>query len=370
MKTRSKVWGIFTVILVVLVLVSGCSSPTPEPTPVPTRALLSVQQQDLADKIDKIFSDLTEKGEFSGAVFVEYQQEILLEKGYGMADRQEEIANAPQTRFRLYSTSKPFPALGVMALSDAGKLNIQDSACEYIDRCPEDWKELKIVDLLNASSGLQDYTLVTDIRKSLDQPIQKKDLLDLVKTIPLDPFALPGTWEGQTDYTLLASIIERVSGQDYEKFMQENVFDPLGLKNTGIVHGVGEKDDLAAFYMGEESSSPERIVDASNHFGNGDLYSSVEDINLLMNALRSRNFLKVDTIDEIFTINNYGSGYGWTTYQYEFPLIWASYVMTNLYQNATIAMSPDGELLIVILVNQDVNSLMLPFPIIDLILAD
>jgi CubicO group peptidase (beta-lactamase class C family) len=332
----------------VVLLAAGCGESFAPATPTATYPPLTQEEQTKADKIDEYLTGLTEDGKFSGAVLIEYQGKTLVAKGYGMADRVNETPNTLQTRFVLYQPTKVFTTLAMMVLVEQGKINLQEPVCQYVDGCPDAWKELKIYNLLNSSSKIQDYTLVTKIRKEHAAPISHQDLLALVKTIPIDPYY--AGYMGDSNYVILASIIEKISGTTYEKFLHENVFEPLGLVNTGCIHGTGEKDNLAQYYVDASLKPSEDTHDFSNHFGSDDIYSSVDDINRMMKALQNGEFLQKETREEMLTANDYGNTYGWVEYQwiYESPMVGSG------SSTASFQMARDSSLYTIFLFNQSI----------------
>src|SRR5215207_9825490 len=133
------------VLAVVASLVASCAAPpTPLPptatlppaptaTPVPATAAPVV---DLGEAMDAYVSDLAEQGLFSGAVLVARDGEIILSQGYGLADREQGLANTSETKFRLSDNSKQFTAMAILILEQQGKVDLQASVCEYIPDCP------------------------------------------------------------------------------------------------------------------------------------------------------------------------------------------------------------------------------------------
>ena len=165
-----------TALSLIAVLLSACSSNAKSALPTPTRLPLSVEEQNKADYIDEYYTQLAQEGMFSGSVLVEMDGKIIIDKGYGYADRVNEIPNTIQTRFRIFNASKVFTAIGVMVLVDQGALSVSDPICKYLNDCPSHWGELTVEVLLNGSSGLPDYTLMTPIEKTWDKPISRDDL--------------------------------------------------------------------------------------------------------------------------------------------------------------------------------------------------
>jgi CubicO group peptidase (beta-lactamase class C family) len=336
---------------------------TPEPTATPTRVPLPPELQTKADQIDAYYTQLTQDGKFSGTVLIEYQGKILLDKGYGLADRQKGTPNTSQTRHRLLNASKSLTAIGILLLDEQGKLKLTDPICSILDDCPEQWKDFTIENLLTGISGLHDYTFVTPIKKTWDQPITREDFLTLLKSVSMDVTFMGPSWEGATDYALLALIIERVSGESYEDFIQNNVFDTLGLANTGFIHGQGEEDDLAIFYTGKDAEPTVPAVDMSNLVGYGSAYSSAEDLVALMRAIQDGSLLSKENTTRMLTPNEHQSGFGWLIYELD-ENTWVTNFIGLAYtrsQQAIYAWTTNGDWAQVVLSNQqDVNTVLHP----------
>lgn len=105
-------------------------------------------------KLDEYMNALTDAGQFSGAVLVAQNGTVLLSKGYGMANYDCSVPNTPQTVFRIASNTKPFTAAAIMKLQEQGRLNVSDPITKYIPDAPPQWKDIKIYELLNQTSGM------------------------------------------------------------------------------------------------------------------------------------------------------------------------------------------------------------------------
>jgi CubicO group peptidase (beta-lactamase class C family) len=281
--------------------------PTAEPTATPPSA------EELAEKIDAFLKKQTEANRFIGAALVARGDEIILSEGYGLADREEEIPNTSITRFRIGSLTKAFTALAIMQLQEQDKLNVDDPICGYIDDCPTAWDPVTIHHLLTHTSGIFNHTDLPDFRATDATPLAPSDAVQLVADQPLE-FEPGSAWSySNTGYLLLGLIIERVSGKTYETFLQENIFDPLGMADTGYDHN---RDDLATGYTNQFREAD--YLDMSAPFAAGGLYSTVEDLFRWVRAVQSDELVSTDTRKLIFTQHmpvepgaDLGYGYGW-----------------------------------------------------------
>ncbi|MGH2498428.1 MAG: serine hydrolase domain-containing protein, partial [Ktedonobacteraceae bacterium] len=219
---------------------AGCSNSTINPVPhttststvAPASATPTSQPFPNAAQIDAYLTHLNATGVLSGSVLVA-QNGMLFAKGYGLADKDAGIANTPQTRFRIGSLTKQFTAMAILILQERGKLHVTDHLCLYIADCPTDWQPITIAHLLTHTSGIPDYTDLPDFAPTWTQPTTPEELISRFKNLPLE--FTPGSRfrYSNSGFILLGYIIERVSGESYATFLQDNIFSPLKMKNSG-----------------------------------------------------------------------------------------------------------------------------------------
>jgi CubicO group peptidase (beta-lactamase class C family) len=191
--------------LVIVLLLPACARQPGSFGPDPDRVA----------RLDEILSRMAADETFSGSVLITQDGEVLLSRGYGSADRELGISNTPQTRFRLGSVTKQFTAMAILILQSQGRLNVQDPICSYIEDCPAAWEDITIHHLLTHTSGI---TYMVGNSGSL--PITPAELIALFKESPLDFQPGEGFSYSNCGYWVLGTIIEQVSGQSYEDFIQ------------------------------------------------------------------------------------------------------------------------------------------------------
>ena len=302
-----------SVILISLML-AACGSPsaiaTESPPPSPTQA-----SENPASKIDNILTVHTERETFTGAVLVARNDEILLSQGYGWADRDNQTPNTPQTKYRLGSITKQFTAMAILILQSREQLNVQELICRYLPECPDSWQEITIHHLLTHTSGIPNLTDFPDFKTFKAIPTTPEQTIVRFKDKPLD-FQPGEKWSySNSGYVLLGYIIEQVSGQSYEMFLQQNIFDPLQMTNTGYDHDDGS---LATGYAGVDShwEKPDDI-DMTLPYAAGGLYSTVEDLYRWDQALYTEQLVPQESLDLMFTpyvktaFTGLSYGYGW-----------------------------------------------------------
>ena len=133
---------------------------TPPTSAIPTVALTATQTDEaqLASKIDNFLAALATQDQFSGSVLVAKDGQVVLSKGYNLADREHVLPNTPQMAFRIGSLTKQFTAMAILQLQQMGKLDVQDPICDYLQDCPVAWKSITIHQLLTHISGIPELT--------------------------------------------------------------------------------------------------------------------------------------------------------------------------------------------------------------------
>lgn len=273
----------------------------------------SLPASEIGSKLDEQMTALTERGQFSGAILVARDSQLLLNKGYGMANAELAVQNIPQTKFRIASNTKQMTAMAIMMLQERGKLSVRDSLCKYIPRCPANWRGITLRHLLTHTSGIIDFDDLEDDETSSEcKPRKFSQTIASVQHRPLE--FKPGFKfsYSNSNYVLLGHIIEKLSGTSYEKFLQQNIFEPLKMVNTGYDHPETILTNRASGYVRIKNillNAP--LIDMSWPHAAGGLYSTTEDMYLWSQALDTERLVSQKSLDEIFTPFKGDYGYGW-----------------------------------------------------------
>ena len=275
--------------------------------------------QDLQSKMDQYMQASVKVNHFMGSVLVAQHDKILFAKGYGMANIKESIPNASDTAFRIGSVTKEFTATAILKLEAEGKLNVQDPICKYVPNCAADWHPIKIYNLLTHTSGIPNFTDFPNYLKIDTKPITPAQLLADFRDKPLD--FKPGAKfrYSNSGYEVLGYIIERVSGEAYQRFLEQNIFVPLEMKESGYdrSHPTAKNHALGYVYS-HDGYKPADYVDMTVPYSAGALYSTVEDLYTWDRALEAGKVLPKALADEMFAphistsdTGNAHYGYGW-----------------------------------------------------------
>jgi CubicO group peptidase (beta-lactamase class C family) len=274
-------------------------------------AQTGISNQELTARVDEYLNALVKQDRFSGAVLLARDGKVLLSKGYGMANLEDETPNTPQTKFRLGSITKQFTALATLILQERGKLSVQDSVCKYIENCPQGWQPVTIHNLLTHTSGIPNVTSFPDFRKIKMFPSSPLENISIFKDKPLE--FTPGEKFNYSNsgYILLGYIVERASGRPYADFLRENIFKPLGMKNTDYdVNSAIIKHRASGYTRGAGGIVNADYINMTIPFAAGGLYSTVEDLYLWDRAFYTEKLASKKSLEAMNTPFKDGYGYG------------------------------------------------------------
>lgn len=258
---------------------------------------------------------------FNGGILVAKKGEIIFEAYNGYAHLQKKDSLTKHSAFHLASVSKTFTAMAILKLAETDKLSIDDDVKKYFSAFPYDGITIKL--LLNHRSGLPNYThYMENLGWNKKQYCSNEDILDyLIKYKPIGT-GRPDTHFSycNTNYSLLALIIEKVTKQPFADFMKETFFKPLHMDDTYIFDISKDRAKSMPSYDYRGREEPLTFLDAS--FGDKNVYSTPEDLLKWDQVLYTNNLFSQLTIDEAFTpysmekpgVRNYGLGWRMNVY--------------------------------------------------------
>lgn len=303
---------------------------------------------------DGYLSDLASKGEFYGSVLLARDGRVLLSKGYGLADIENDVLNNQRTKFRIASLTKQFTAAGIMLLQQEGKLNVQDSVCNFIEECPGAWQPITLHHLLTHTSGLPENFSIQDYMSLVLSRSPMKDGLEMLKTRPLQ--SVPGEkyQYSNVGYNALGFIIEQASGKTYEEYLREKIWAPLGMDDTGQDHEGLLIKRRATGYASTSYKAQYLPIDLAAYAGG--LYSTVEDLYKWDQALYTEQLLPRSALDVMFTPHQGAYGYGWTINQGAWGKVIAHNGNVSGFRS-NISRYPDSKTTVIMLSNLEFASL-------------
>ena len=233
------------------------------------------------EKIDSLFAPWNTSNHPGGSVLISKNGKTFFSKAYGLASLEYNIPNTVNTLFNIGSVSKQFTAMGIVLLEEQGKLSFDDDIRKYIPELVNYDKIITIRHLLHHTSGLRDlHGLLglagwrpADLETNEDVYRVFKNQKDL-NFNPGDEFSY-----SNTGYIFLAKIIENVGQISFEKWMKQNIFEPLGMKNTYVEtqHDRVIPINATSYYLRNEFK---RAIEYWGYFGSGNMHSTTEDLNI------------------------------------------------------------------------------------------
>lgn len=266
---------------------------------------------DFAAKADAYLQTELTAERFAGSVMVAFSNQIVFMQGYGLANRELGVANAPDTKFRIASVTKQFTALCILILQEQGKLSVEDAISKFLPNCPDAWSKIKIRHLLTHTSGISDYAGFAEYRSTVMLPWPPEKLMALLRDKPLEFEPGEHFSYSNSGYVLLGCIIEKVAGRSYEQFLEQFIFHPLGMTNSGCWHFETILPHRAAGYSRDgDAWVNAAYTDATFPQGDGGVYSTVEDFFRWYQCLREHKLVPADSWNAMTTPakENYGFG--------------------------------------------------------------
>ena len=260
------------------------------PQAVVARGQDVVQDERPAARVDSIFSPYARPDAPGCAMSVMKAGKILYAQGYGMADVAHGIPLTSRTPLWAASASKQFTALAVLLLERDGKLRLDDDVRRYMPEVPDFGQPITIRMLLNHTSGLRDTWNLFNFAGWRNSDVETKaDVLAMIGR-QRAPNHLPGAEfsYNNTGYTLLAVVVERVSGISFRRFVIDRIFTPLGMAHSDVREDVGQVvAHLATGYWGHDPATLRTTRPPFSFAGPTGVVTSVEDL-----ALWDANFSK------------------------------------------------------------------------------
>jgi D-alanyl-D-alanine carboxypeptidase len=278
----------------------------------------------LIQMIDNLVQQTYRPAEPGAAVIVVRGGETIFRKGYGMANLELSVPIEPDMVFRLGSLTKQFTAVAILLLAERGKLTLDDSITKFLPDYPTHDHLITIEHLLTHTSGIKSYTDMSEWRPLWRKDLSVQELVDFFKYQPM-LFAPGKRWAySNSGYILLGAIIERVSEQTYEQFLQHNIFAPLGMKQSYYDSPIRVIPRRAAGYdKGPEGYTNTDYLSMTQSYAAGGLASTVDDLAIWDSALYTEQLLKQDTLQPAFISHQLmdgtsaAYGYGWQILEYE-----------------------------------------------------
>jgi CubicO group peptidase (beta-lactamase class C family) len=323
-----------------LLLLASCSSKhndnnnnskkisAPVITPFDPKALLAYDPKNEDKKIDNVMMELHRTRSFNGNVLVAKHGKIIYEKAIGWADYLHRDSLKINSQFELASVTKTMTSTAILLLMERGKLKLDDSVKQFFPDFPYSGITIRL--LLTHRSGMMNYVYFTDDLYRANHWDERKgvsnvDEMALIAKYKPRPFNKPNKrfLYNNSNFMVLGSIIEKVSGMPYAQFMKENVFKPAGMEHTAV-YSKAVYDKIPVDVVGHDRGKWRYSV-AQNFLdgpvGDKGIYSTVGDLYLFDRALRDGRILKQSSMDSAYVPRNpmlhghFSYGYGWRIFE-------------------------------------------------------
>jgi CubicO group peptidase (beta-lactamase class C family) len=269
-------------------------------------------------ELHKYFKRRHDKIGFNGAVLFAENGEVVYKNAFGYADVKKKRKIEINTKFQIASASKPFTSYAIMLLKQEGELSYDDSVQHYFPEFP--YKGVTIRLLMIHKSGLPEYFYFAD-KLWLDRtkPISNTDVVNMMIKHHPQRYYLPDKKYNyiNTNYCLLAAIVEKITGDSFEEFMSDEVFNPLEMNDTYIYNKAHptKQTNFAIGYTRRRRKAEDSYLNGV--VGDKGIYTTVEDMLKFDQALYSGDPLELESLEDAFKLahkrlyihDNYG--FGW-----------------------------------------------------------
>ncbi len=257
-------------------------------------------------------------GQPGAAALIAKDGKVIYRKAFGSADLELNVPMKPENVFELGSITKQFTAVAILMLMEQGKLHLEDTITRFIPDYPTHGKKITIHQLLNHTSGIKSYTDMASFEKLARTDMSPTELIAVFKNEPMD-FDPGEKWHyNNSGYILLGSIIEKASGQSYASFIQEHIFNKLGMVHSYY----GSKSTLIpnrahGYQPTKDGFANADYLSMSLPYAAGSLMSTVDDMLLWSQAIHNNTLITAASKQKAFsnyTLNNGDLdyyGYGW-----------------------------------------------------------
>lgn len=252
-----------------LALVLGLAAP-PDPVTPPA---------DFAARAEAYMAAQAAVNEFTGVVLVAVDGQPVFRRAFGYANRDWDIPNTPDTKFRIASVTKQFTSAAILLLEQQGKLKATDPVGKHLPEVPKAWADVTLLQLMSHTGGVPEHTTLAALAPGgFGRGYRPQQIIDLVKDQPLK-YTPGGEWRySNTGYILLGMVIEEVSGKDYAAFMKEAVFVPLGMTDTCVERPGQVLKRRAVGYSGPGDRATAPYLNMSLPHAAGAMVSTADDL--------------------------------------------------------------------------------------------
>lgn len=256
-------------------------------------------------KLDSLLQRIHKRHDFNGSVLVAKNGKIVYNNEVGYADFKKKEPINKTSLFQLASVSKQFTATAIMLLYQKNKIKLTDTVTNYFPDFP--YENVTIKNLLNHTAGLPKYFWVAEHKWKKENAPTNKEMMELLASSKVQRFFKPGRNfdYSNTGYLVLASIVEKVSGLSFNTFVKQNIFDPLGMKNSFVYSFENDsvKENQLVGYRLYRGWRHLKINSTVNDaiVGDKNIYTTSEDLFKWILGLNNGNLISKELLELMYT---------------------------------------------------------------------
>ena len=277
-----------------------------------------INAQDLKSQVDEYLLSHSQPNAPGASVLIAKDGKAIYKKAVGMANLELNVPLSTDNVFEIGSITKQFTAVTILMLEEQGKLKIEDEITKYIPDYPTNGKTITIHHLLNHTSGIKSYTSMESFMKHARTDMTPTELIDVFKNEPMDFDPGEKFLYNNSGYILLGHIIEVVSGQSYEDFIEKNIFSKLDMKSSYYGSMKEIIKNRASGYQDRNGFVNADYLSLTLPYAAGSIMSTVDDLLIWQNAISSNTLIKRSSLDKAINGSTLNSGekipygYGWS----------------------------------------------------------
>jgi len=268
-------------------------------------------------KIDSLLQEKYLPNEPGATFLIAKNGSIIYKKAFGLSNLELNVQMKPEDVFQIGSIAKQFTAISVLMLMEKGKLNLDDEITKFIPDYPTNGNKITIHHLLTHTSGIKSYTSMKKLNNISKKDLTPLELIDFFKNEPID--FVPGEEYkyNNSGYVILGYIIEKLTGQSYANFVEEQIFEKLGMKASQYSSYNEVIKNRASGYHNQDGYINNRKISFTLTYSAGSLMSNTNDMFKWQEAIKNNLLISKETTEKVFTnysLNNGGLinyGYGW-----------------------------------------------------------
>ncbi|WP_296381980.1 serine hydrolase [Winogradskyella sp.] len=278
---------------------------------------LTISAQDLTKQFDEIVSQHYISNTPGATILVAKNGKTIYRKAIGKSSLELDVDMIPENVFMLASITKQFTAVSILMLEEQGKLSLDDPITKFIPDYPTLGKTITVHHLLNHTSGIKSYTGIGNLVEVARNDMTLDELIDYFKNEPMDFDPGEEFRYNNSGYVLLGKIIEVISKDTYENFIEKNIFEHLGMENSSYGNNRElVKNRVEGYEQNENGYVNASYLSMTLPYAAGSLISTIDDMQKWQNALANNTFIKATTLNKAINgseLNNgehIGYGYG------------------------------------------------------------